>query len=118
MVNAVDIWANDVADKLVKLGVEYHRVPGEEVRRWKAAFATARARAKWIGIATHAAGNHSQFPFRDSEASRWKAVAAQRKRTLIRRLGRGLQSSRLRWMQRRQSDRSRSRRRRQQRWQA
>ena len=27
LVNAVDVWANDVADKLAKLGVEYHRVP-------------------------------------------------------------------------------------------
>ena len=50
------------------------------MRRWKAAFGATKARAKWIGMATHAAGNHPQFPFRDSEASRWKAVAAQRKR--------------------------------------
>ena len=55
-------------------------MPGEEVRRWKAAFEAVKAMAKWIGIATHAAGNHPQFPFRDSEASRWKAVAAQRNR--------------------------------------
>ena len=80
LVIARDIWANDVADRLAKLGVEVHRVPGEEVRRWRAAFIAAKARAKWIGIATQAAGNHSQFPFRDSEASRWRAVAAQRNR--------------------------------------
>ena len=79
-VRAVDIWANDVADKLAKLGAEYHRVPAEEVKRWKAAFTAAKARAKWIGIATQAAGNHAHFPYRDSEASRWKAVAAQRKK--------------------------------------
>ena len=28
LVTAADIMANDVADKLAKLGVEYHRVPG------------------------------------------------------------------------------------------
>ena len=44
------------------------------------AFAAAKARAKWIGIATHAANNSPHFPFRDSEASRWKAFAAQRKK--------------------------------------
>ena len=72
--------ANDVADKLAKLGVEYHRVPAEEVRRWKAEYKVAMARAKWVGMATHAAGNVPDFPFRDSEAARWKAVAAQRSR--------------------------------------
>ena len=78
LVTARDIWANDVADKLAKQGVEVHRVPREEVSRWKATFRAAKARAKWVGIATQAAGNHAHFPFRDSEASRWKAVAAQR----------------------------------------
>lgn len=80
LVSAADIMANDVADKLATLGVEYHRVPQEEVRRWKLALNAAKARAKWIGMATHASNNHPLFPFRDSEASRWKAVAAQRKR--------------------------------------
>ena len=50
------------------------------MKRWNAAFVAAKARAKWIGMATHAANNSSSFPFRDSEASRWRAVAAQRKR--------------------------------------
>ena len=63
LVIAKDIWANDVANKLAKLGAEHHRVPGEEVRRWKAAFEAVKARAKWIGIATHAVGNHPQLPF-------------------------------------------------------
>ena len=81
LVTARDLWANDVADKLAKLMVEYHRVPAEEVRRWKAAHRTTKARAKWIGMATHVANNVPEFPFRDSEASRWKALAAQRSRT-------------------------------------
>ena len=83
LVVARDVWANDVADKLAKLGVEYHRVPGEEVRRWKAAFGAAKARAKWIGIATQAAGNHDQFPFRDSDprgGGRWRPRGIERRK--------------------------------------
>ena len=80
LVNQRDLWTNDVADKLAKLGVEHHRVPAAEVKRWKAAHQTAKDRAKWVGIVTHAAGNATSFPFRDSEASRWKADAARRAR--------------------------------------
>lgn len=80
LVSATDIWANDVADRLAKLGAEHHRVPQEEVRRWKKVLSAAKSRAKWIGIATHAAINAPRFPCRDSEASRWKAIAAQRKK--------------------------------------
>ena len=58
-VSATGIMANDVADRLAKLGVEYHRVPQEKVRRWKKALDAARARAKWIGMATHAASNRT-----------------------------------------------------------
>ena len=32
LVCATDIKANDVVDRLAKLGVEHHRVPQEEVR--------------------------------------------------------------------------------------
>ena len=63
LVNKVDLWANDVADKLAKFGVEHHRVPREEVKRWKAALSMAKARAKWIGMVTHAANNHPTYPF-------------------------------------------------------
>ena len=77
MVEARDLWANDVADKLAKLGVEYHRVAPEEVKRWSAAQKAAKARAKWIGMVTYAANNVPTFPFRDSEASRWRAASAQ-----------------------------------------
>ena len=75
-----DQWGNDVADKLAKLGAEHHRVPPEEVRIWKKAQRVAKDRAKWIGQATYAANNSDSFPFRDNEASRWKAAAAQRRR--------------------------------------
>ena len=37
-----------------------------------------RCRARWIGIATAEANDFVSFPFKDSEASRWKADAAQR----------------------------------------
>ena len=80
LVTSTDVWANDVADKLAKLGAEHHRVPAEEVRRWKEAYRATYARAKWIGTVTHAANNVPEFPFRDSEAARWRAIAAQRSR--------------------------------------
>ena len=54
-VNQLDLWANDVADKLAKLGVEYHRVSASDVKRWKAAQQAAKNRAEWVGLITHAA---------------------------------------------------------------
>ena len=38
----------------------------------------AKARAMWIGTATAEANDVPSFPFKDSEALRWKADAAQR----------------------------------------
>ena len=40
----------------------------------------AEVRAKWIGIATYESNNYPDFPYRDSEAARWKANAAKRAR--------------------------------------
>ena len=40
-----------------------------------------RTRAMWIGIATAEANDFARFPFKDSEASRWRADAAQRARS-------------------------------------
>ena len=80
LVSKQGVWANDTADKLAKRGAEHHRVPPEEVRRWKQEFMAAKARAKWIGQITHEANNTPDFPFRDTEAARWKALAAQRSR--------------------------------------
>ena len=37
-------------------------------------------RARWIGIATQAANDHPDFPYKDSESSRWKADAKERSR--------------------------------------
>ena len=79
-VSKQDVWANDLADRLAKLGAEHFRVPPEEVRRWKQEFNAVKARAKWIGQITHEANNVPDFPFRDTEAARWKALAAQRSR--------------------------------------
>jgi len=79
-VTGVDLQANDAADGLAKLGVEFHRIPPEELKRWKKAYAEVKSRAKWIGTATHLSNNMPNYPFRDSEAARWKAVAAQRSR--------------------------------------
>ena len=67
-----------MADTLAKQGVEQHRVPKEDVMRWKEEYKVAWNRAKWIGIVTHAANNMPEYSYRDSEASRWRAMAAQR----------------------------------------
>ena len=59
-----------------------HRVPATVVNQWKDHFETVKQRAKWIGRAT-AKANHSElYPFRDSEAARWKAEAAARARNV------------------------------------
>jgi hypothetical protein len=80
VVTLEDIDGNDLADRLAKRAVEAHRVAPEDVAAWKVQFAVAEARAKWIGIATYEASNHPTFPFRDSEAARWRAEAAKRAR--------------------------------------
>ena len=64
-----------MADALAKQGAEQHRVPREEVMRWKEEYKVAWKRAKWIGIVTHAANNVPEYPYRDSEASQWRAAA-------------------------------------------
>ena len=40
----------------------------------------AKSRAMWVGMATHLANSSESFPYRDSEAARWKAKAAQRRK--------------------------------------
>ena len=58
--------------------MEGHRVARSDVERWKEAFLQVEERAIWIGVATQAANNHDDFPYRDSEASRWRADAKER----------------------------------------
>jgi hypothetical protein len=50
------------------------------VNLWTYQMETVENRAKWIGVATHAANNHLSFPYRDSEAAQWRANAARRAR--------------------------------------
>ena len=78
LVTKQDLEANDLADKLAKKGVEYHRVSRAEMRHWALKIERAKDRARWIGVATHEANNRPDFPFSDSEAARWRAEAAQR----------------------------------------
>ena len=80
LVNEQDLEANGLADTLAKRAVEYHRVSRAEVRMWAEKMERTKTRAKWIGIASHAANNVEKYPFSDSEASRWRAEAAQRTR--------------------------------------
>ena len=78
LVGRVDLEGNKLADELAKRGVEYHRVTPSDVKVWRGQFERAKARAVWIGVATAEANDFASFPFKDSEASRWKADAAQR----------------------------------------
>ena len=75
-----DVEMNDLADYLAKEGVEQHRVPPGVVRAWKEKEKQVEVRARWIGIVTYEANSSKAYPFRDSEAARWKADAAQRRR--------------------------------------
>ena len=43
-----------------------------EVKLWEATYGKAVANAKWLARATYEANNQITFPFRDSEAERWK----------------------------------------------
>ena len=72
LVNKQDVEANGLADSLAKRAVEYHRVPRSEVRRWAVGMKQTKARAKWIGMASYEANVMAEYPFSDSEASRWR----------------------------------------------
>ena len=43
LVTAADVLGNDIADRLAKLGAEFHRVSQSDVRRWREAFTAAKA---------------------------------------------------------------------------
>ena len=79
-ISELDLKMNDDADTNAKRGVEHHRVLPEDLKRWNDEHGRAKERARWIGIATHQANNSPTFPYRDSEAARWKAEAAQRRK--------------------------------------
>ena len=81
LVNTRDLQGNTLADQLAKRAVEYHRVAASDVAIWKEQMKVAESRAKWVGISTHAANNFESFPFKDSEAARWRADAAKRARS-------------------------------------
>ena len=80
LVTLQDLRGNTIADVLAKQGADTHRVPASEVALWKALHTTMVERAIWIGVATQAANDHDDFPFKDSEASRWQADAKARAR--------------------------------------
>ena len=81
LVTSIDLQGNDMADTLAKLGAELHRVTPSDVKIWRQAYEEIYRRARWIGIATQVANEHPEFPYKDSEASRWKADARERSRT-------------------------------------
>ena len=78
LVTKKDLLGNQLADLLAKQGVEFHRVGAADVKTWKDQLLKAEGRAKWVGIATHEANNFDHFPYKDSEAARWRAETAKR----------------------------------------
>ena len=80
MVTKRDLCGNQLADELAKQAVDYHRVGEADVKLWIEELMKAECRARWVGIATHEANNFEQFPYKDSEAARWRADAAKRKK--------------------------------------
>ena len=52
-----------------------HRVDPPEVRYWERLCKETLATAKWTARATWAANNCEEVPFRDTEASQWRAEA-------------------------------------------
>lgn len=68
-----DIRGNAEADRLAKLAVRQHRVDPAEVKYWERLCNETLETAKWIARATWAASNCDEAPFRDTEASQWRA---------------------------------------------
>ena len=73
LLTANDIAGNAEADRLAKLAVEQHRVDAVEVELWPRLCKQTTATAMWIARATWAASNCEEAPFRDTEASQWRA---------------------------------------------
>ena len=78
LVGRLDLEGNKLAGELAKRGVEFHRATPSDVTIWTVHIERAKTRAMWIGIATAEAKDFASFPFKDSEAARWRADAAQR----------------------------------------
>jgi hypothetical protein len=73
-----DIKGNAEADRLAKLAVQQHRVDPAEVLRWERLCNQTMGIAKWIARATWAANNCDEAPFRDTEASQWRADVSRK----------------------------------------
>eukprot|EP00929_Paragymnodinium_shiwhaense_P102607 TRINITY_DN65803_c0_g1_i3.p1 TRINITY_DN65803_c0_g1~~TRINITY_DN65803_c0_g1_i3.p1 ORF type:complete len:967 (+),score=210.69 TRINITY_DN65803_c0_g1_i3:52-2952(+) len=73
LLSAQDRWANAEADKLAKKAVEQHRVPKHLRDELKKREELVESTARWVAMATWAAGSQAEFPFRDTDASRTAA---------------------------------------------
>ena len=78
LVTRRDLRGNELADELAKQGVEFYRVGTVDVKLWRDQMQRAEDITKWIGIATHEVNNFEHYPYKDSEAARWRAEAATR----------------------------------------
>ena len=60
-----------------KKAVEQHRVARAEVEQWKKSEDDAFHMLKWIGKSVNLASNTETYPYKDNEASRFKANEAK-----------------------------------------
>lgn len=75
-----DIRGNGYADKYAKAAVREHRVEEAAAQVWKRQFDLTVNKARWIGQVTAKANHLQHFPFRDSIASKRKALDAATRR--------------------------------------
>ena len=83
LVGRVDLEGNKLADELAKRGVEFHWVTPSDVKVWKEQLERAKARARWIGIATAEANDFASFPLKDSEAARGEPMRLRGQRRML-----------------------------------
>ena len=100
LVDERDLEANKLSDELANRGVEFHSVARSDVKIWVEQMERVKARAIWIGTASVEANDFASFPFKDSEASRWKADAAQRAKGNARRTAKTEEGGKCRWAKR------------------
>jgi rubrerythrin len=80
ILTAVDRMGNAEADRLAKLAVATHRVPEEIRKRVNDQRLLVDETARWVAMATWAAGHQECAPHRDTDASRAAALLAARRR--------------------------------------
>ena len=68
---------------MTKQAVEQHRVARNEVEQWKKDEDDAFHMLNWIGKSVNLACNTEAYPFKDNEASRFKANEAKANKAML-----------------------------------